>query len=135
MIKNERQYTKTSKLLAEWKANLALMRTNPVPNAPDWLREEQVFAATEEIKNLQRQIDEYEAIRSGKQRLADLRFVDELPSLLIGWRIQRHWTQRQLADKLGMHENQIQKYENEDYRCASFETIHRVADVLRDQAV
>lgn len=135
MIKNERQYTKTYKLLAEWKANLSLMRTNPVPGTPDWLFKEQLFAATEEIKNLQKQIDEYEAIRSGKQRLPDLAVVDDLAAWLISWRIYRHWTQRQLAEKLGMHENQIQKYENEDYRCASLDTIHRVAEVLRDQSV
>ncbi len=135
MIKNERQYVRTSKLLAEWKANLDLLRSGTVPKTPKWLLEEQLVAATEEIKNLQSQIDEYESIRSGKRSLADLSLVDGLAQLLIGWRIQRHWTQRQLAEKTGIHENQIQKYENEDYRCASLDTIHRIAEALQDKAV
>jgi HTH-type transcriptional regulator / antitoxin HigA len=54
------------------------------------------------------------------------------PQLLISWRIARHWTQRQLADRLGMHENQIQKYEAEDYSCASLETITRIAAILKE---
>lgn len=37
-----------------------------------------------------------------------------------------HLTQKDLATKLGLHENQIQKYERKDYDCASLETFREL---------
>lgn len=135
MIKNERQYKITQKLLAEWEANLALLLSKPVPGTPNWSYEEQVYAAKQEIKQLKAQIEEYKSIRSGKKKLPNLGIVRELPELLIGWRIRSHLTQKQLADKLGMHENQIQKYESQNYSCVSLDTMIKIAETLEQEAV
>ncbi|MBK9203699.1 MAG: helix-turn-helix transcriptional regulator [Candidatus Obscuribacter sp.] len=50
----------------------------------------------------------------------------------IRWRLHRNWTQRQLADRVGMHENLIQKYESENYRCVSRKTITKRAIALQE---
>lgn len=111
MIKNEKQYKITLKLLAEWEANQALLLSHSVEKTPEWLYKEQLHAAKHEIKQLRAQVEEYDAIKSGKRKLPDLHVVQELPALLIHWRIRKHLTQKQLAERVGMHENQIQKYE------------------------
>ena len=45
-------------------------------------------------------------------------------------RIARRWTQRQLADALGVAEQQVQRYEATGYRSASLARISDVADAL-----
>jgi transcriptional regulator with XRE-family HTH domain len=58
--------------------------------------------------------------------------VQDLPSLLIQWRIYKGLTQKQLAEKLGWHYQQLQDYEKSDYATATLRTIRKVADALSD---
>ena len=53
-----------------------------------------------------------------------------LATLLVKARIARGWTQRRLAEALGVAEQQIQRYESTDYRSASLARICDVADAL-----
>jgi HTH-type transcriptional regulator/antitoxin HigA len=130
MIKNEKQYKVAKAKLERWLKTQGQLRHKA--SQPDWLHSEQAFGVKQEISQLRREIKEYEDILSGKAKLPDPSLVTEIPHLLISWRIARHWTQRQLAERLGMHENQIQKYESEDYGCASLETITRIAAALKE---
>ena len=50
--------------------------------------------------------------------------------LLIKARIARGWTQRRLADELGVAEQQVQRYETTEYRSASLARICDVATAL-----
>jgi HTH-type transcriptional regulator/antitoxin HigA len=61
--------------------------------------------------------------------------VQHVPDLLIKYRIAKHLTQRELAQLLGLHEQQIQKYESTNYGAASLDTICRIADVLEKHEV
>ena len=45
-------------------------------------------------------------------------------------RIARGWTQRQLAEALGMAEQQIQRYEANDYRSTSLARLCDIANAL-----
>ena len=54
----------------------------------------------------------------------------DLAALLVKARIARRWTQRQLADALGIAEQQMQRYEATGYRSASLARIGDVADAL-----
>ena len=51
----------------------------------------------------------------------------DLAALLVKARIARRWTQRQLADALGIAEQQVQRYEATGYRSASLARISDVA--------
>jgi HTH-type transcriptional regulator/antitoxin HigA len=53
-----------------------------------------------------------------------------LATLLIKARVARGWTQRQLADELGVAEQQVQRYESTGYRSASLARICDVAAAL-----
>ena len=131
MIKNEKQYKMAKVKLDKWLQTQMQLREGASVGQPDWIIEEQAFGIEQEIKQLQAEIAEYELTESGQQDLPDPTLVLDIPFLLIRWRIACRLTQKDLATRLGLHENQIQKYERENYGCASLETISRVANVLR----
>ncbi len=131
MIKNEKQYKITRKLLSQWEENYRLLRSKSCTDATQWVYKEQLHSAKEEIHQLKTQLKEYEAIKVGKRVLPDLKLVEGIPELLVKWRIARRLTQKELAEQLHMHENQIQRYENTDYAAASLATILEIAHVLR----
>lgn len=54
----------------------------------------------------------------------------ELATVLVKARIARRWTQRQLAEALGIAEQQVQRYEATEYRSASLARICDVAAAL-----
>ena len=58
--------------------------------------------------------------------------MQDLPNLLIQWRIYEGLTQKQLAEKLGWHYQQLQDYEKSDYSSATWHTIKKVVDALND---
>ena len=60
----------------------------------------------------------------------ELRVVADLPELLIKARIARGLTQKELADRVGLKEQQIQRYGATDYDAAKWSRIREVADVL-----
>ena len=132
MIKNEKQYKITKKLLVDWEENRRLLRTKSHHAVPKWVYLEQLHSIEEEIRQLKKQLKEYEEIKTGKRKLSDLELVETVPELLVKWRIACNLTQKQLAKQLGMHENQLQRYENTNYAGASLATVLQVAKVLRD---
>ncbi len=133
MIKNQWQYKVTKTRVQGFEKSLQeLKKLLPVPEQP-WLRAAQKEAIEEELKDLRTQLQEYEDLQSGKTKLPKLNLLDKLPSLLIQWRIAKHLTHQELADKLGWHYQQIQQYENTDYSSATLETMHKIASVLSDE--
>lgn len=131
MIKNEKQYKIASAKLEKWLKNLEQVRTVQQPGVPDWILSEQLLGVEEQVKQLQTELKEYEDIASGSKPLPDPSLVDQIPWLLISWRIARRMTQRELAERAGIHENLLQKYEAENYGCASYNTIMHIAHVLK----
>lgn len=56
--------------------------------------------------------------------------IEELVTLLVKARVARGWTQRRLADVLGVAEQQVQRYESTGYRSASLARICEIAAAL-----
>ena len=75
----------------------------------------QVDAVSSQLADLEAELREYEAIREGGFEVEALRVVTDLPELLIKARISQGITQRELANRLGLKEQQIQRYEATDY--------------------
>jgi transcriptional regulator with XRE-family HTH domain len=72
----------------------------------------------------------YEALRSGKRVVLKLSSLDELPGALIQARIAQGLSQKDLARRLGLKEQQIQRYEATDYASASLARLIRVSRAL-----
>ena len=129
-IKNEKQYKITRKLLSQWEVNYHLLHSGIDADVPRWLHQERLRGTKAEIRRLSAELKEYKEVRDGKKKLPDLKIVQELPDLLVQWRIAQRLTQRELAHKLHIHENQVQRYENSDYAGASLATIQEIVRVL-----
>jgi HTH-type transcriptional regulator / antitoxin HigA len=84
-------------------------------------------ALDSQIEDLTEQINEFSTLRSGAVRILKASSLSELPTLLIKGRIAQGLSQRELAQKLGLKEQKIQRYEDESYASASLERLRKIA--------
>lgn len=132
IIKNEKEY-KTSKSSLK-KAVLGKEKLLAAPESKEqpWLKKAQLGPLQGFINHIQEEIEEYEALKSGKIKLPGLDSLNTIPELLIKKRIANGWTLEQMARRLGMHYQQIQRYENTEYESATFRTLQKIAYVLNN---
>jgi ribosome-binding protein aMBF1 (putative translation factor) len=128
MIKNERQY-RITKAQAE-KFARALEEASKRSGGNPTLRRLEQDALRSQLQDLQREIGEYETLRSGKQKVLTLESFAELPNALVKARIAAGLTQKDLADRLGLKEQQIQRYESTEYASASVARLQQVIEAL-----
>lgn len=130
MIKNERQY-RITKAQAE-KFTKALQEFTPAQHRMDSavLRKAQLAALKSQLADLPRELAEYEMLKSGRRKVVVLESFEDLPKTLIQARIARGLTQEELAAKLGLKPQQVQRYEATEYRSVSLERVTEVARVL-----
>ena len=79
-------------------------------------------------------MQEYEALKAGHFDLRALNTVAELPTVLIKVRLAQGLRQKDLAERLGLKEQQIQQYKAIDYATASLTRIKEVANALGGEA-
>ena len=132
MIKNERQYRITKAQAEKFQqalVGLSQTRDTDEPIHP-LLRKAQEDALRSQLADLQAELEEYEALRAGRRSLPDLTSFAELPRLLIQRRIAAGLSQKDLADRLGLKEQQVQRYEATNYASASFARLQEVIRAL-----
>ncbi len=129
MIQNERQYRITQTKLREFERDLASLDP-PDPS----LHPRQVVGWTNSynltIRQLKQELAEYEQLKSGNIVTFVLGSLNDLPTTLIKARIATGMTQKELADKIGVREQQIQRYEASHYQAASFDRLRSIAVAL-----
>ncbi|MEN6333857.1 MAG: XRE family transcriptional regulator [Phycisphaerales bacterium] len=132
MITNERQYRitaaqleKVRKGVESFDINAAIERTGS-----SVLARAELDALQSEVDSLSLQIREYETLKSGTVEVLKASSLQELPSILIRARIAKGLSQRQLAEAVGLKEQQIQRYEAEEYASASLRRLADIAEVL-----
>ncbi len=134
MIKNERQYriTKTQAQKFE-QALIHLTQSKAAKQENPLLWEVQTEALESQLHDLQTELEEYQALTNGSiaQPIAlSLHSLSELPAALIKARIAAKLSQKALADRLGLKEQQIQRYEATDYASASLARVIEVSQAL-----
>lgn len=131
MIKNDRQYRLTKNQLEEFKASLDLFDKSPQPTTLDpKFVEAYRSSLLDQVEELQFEIQEYEDLSAGKLKHFVIDSFDDLPTFLIRARIARGFTQKQLAEKLEAKEQQVQRWEANDYAGASIETLKHIVEAL-----
>ena len=129
MIKNERQYRITQARAEEFRRTIARSEQDQASRKlHPKLRQAQADALRSQLQTLERELREYEELKSGRQKVLTYASFDELPKALVQARIARGWTQKELADRLGLDEQKIQDYEATDYQRAS---LGRIKEVVR----
>ena len=129
MIKNERQYKITRAKADEVRVALAELEHAPLPEglAPD-MRDLQKDALTGTLAELETELADYDSLNNAT--LIEATGIEDFPTALIRARIARGLTQRELADRVGLAEQAIQRYEAGDYAGASFARLVEIADAL-----
>ena len=94
------------------------------------LAEAELGAIKSQASDLSAQIHEYEALKSGNVRTLTATSLAELPTILIKARIAQRLSQSDLAQRLKMPEQQVQRYESEAYASASLRRLNEVAAAL-----
>ncbi|MEP7367528.1 MAG: helix-turn-helix transcriptional regulator [Acidobacteriota bacterium] len=130
MIKNDRQYRITKGQAERFAAAIASAAAKPNPRLHPTLRKAELAALKSQFDDLKSEIREYESLCSGKRRDIALASIEDLAKSLIQARIAAGLTQEDLAVKLGLKPQQIQRYEATSYRSASLERIHEVLRAL-----
>ena len=129
MIKNERQYKFTKTQVERFERTLAEFRSrNPEDtDLHPLVAKAQEDAVSSQIVSLKKELQLYESMKDGKFRLDQLEMVSELPYILIGARISQGMSQKDLAERIGLKEQQIQRYEATNYSSAS---LGRIIDIV-----
>jgi len=132
MITNERQYRITSAQLEKFRKAIDDFDIKAVikQTKSKVLAKVELDALRSEYENLSMQLREYETLKSGTVEILKASSLEELPSILIRARIAKRLSQRQLADAIGLKEQQIQRYEAEEYASANLSRLTKVAKAL-----
>ena len=130
MIRNARQYQITNAQVARLKRALQQLTAESRGSvlAHPRLQKAQEDALRSQIADLHEQLAEYETLRDQTPQALILESFEEFPQALIKARIAAGISQKELAKRLGLKEQQIQRYEATEYASAS---LARVADVVR----
>jgi len=132
MIQNERQYRITKAKLKEFEAVVAELKGLDPPKT---LNEQLCYQAHIDsresfIEEFQEEIAEYENLKNGNIKSLNLDSFEQLPEALIKARIVRGLTQEQLAEKLNVKPQQVQRDESNGYASASFSKILGIQKAL-----
>lgn len=131
MITNERQYRITKAHAARFAEAIAELERAPVnPDVHPLLRQAEIDGLRSQHQDLVEELEAYDRLRSGAPVEIAVESIAELPRALITARIARSLTQRELAERLGVKEQQIQRYEATEYAHADFERLRAVMRAL-----
>jgi ribosome-binding protein aMBF1 (putative translation factor) len=129
MITNDRQVEITQKWIRRFTDSLDEVTRLLAGEVADHneRRKLEVFAASfrSQIAELESQITEYNALRANRAQTIPFTSINDLAKALIKARIAAGLSQADLAARLAMEEEELQRHESRDYQTV------RVADLLR----
>ncbi len=128
MIKNERQYKITKSQIAKFAAALDELAARDGANTR--LRKLEADALRSQLDELWDEVKQFEQLRRGGPTPIQIDSLDELPRALVQARIAGGLSQKELAERLGLKEQQIQRYEATDYGSASLTRLKEIAKAL-----
>lgn len=131
MITNERQYKITRSEADRFRKAITDLSGAPArADVHPRLIEAEREAMESQLADLQAELAEYDRLKSADLSVISIDSFDELADGLIQARIAGGLSQRALADRLGIKEQQIQRYEAERYASASYQRLREIADAL-----
>lgn len=133
MIKNERQYRITKAQAAKFESALKAFLAESGKDRTTHARliKAQQDAMRSQLESLHRELRDYKELESGDIPPPDLGYIAVVPQDLIRARIASGLSQKELAERLGMPEQQIQRYEAKEYESVSLARISQVARALQ----
>jgi len=127
VIKNQHQYRMTKAQLTRLEEALKRARAAETRLQPA-LHKAMITGMEAQVAELRQELEEYDSLKN--RDVISVGSFEELPEVLIKARIARGWTQGQLARKLKLKEQQIQRYETVNYRTVSVGRLVEIAEAL-----
>ncbi len=129
MITNERQYKITRKRAVGFARAIEQFdtRSHECTDVHPRLLRAELEALKSQLADLRTELEEYEQLKSADLPAISVASFDELANGLIKARIAAGLSQRALAQRLNLKEQQIQRYEAERYASASYRRLCEVA--------
>lgn len=128
MIYSDKQYGVSSAQLS--KLRQALAATKERASDQLWLKQAEIDALKSQIIDIEAELAEYDLLKSGQLSFSKTYALEELPRVLVQARIAAGMSQTDLAEKLGMKPQQVQRYEATDYMGASLSRLIEVSRAL-----
>ena len=129
MIRSETEYREAVRRLEEQNAVLAEQQKKLNDMG---LKRAEVKRVVDPVESFRRQIAEdvesYERLKRGE--FAEVHSLRGIGQLLIAARIFRGLSQRELAERLGVHESQVSRDERNEYHGVTLERAARILDEL-----
>ena len=131
MITNDRQHRITNSQAKRFEAAISRAEQDgPAPDVDARLHSAMIDGMRSQLEDLRNELSEYDALRAGEVKGRVFHSLLQIPQALIEGRIARRFTQKVLGDKLGVPEQQIQRYERTRYSGVGLERLQQIADVL-----
>lgn len=128
MIYSDKQYSVSSTQLAKLQDALAAAKERA--SDQEWLKRAEIEGLKSQIADIEAELAEYDLLKSGQVSFSKTYALEELPRVLVQARIAYGMSQTDLAEKLGMKPQQIQRYEASDYMGASLGRLIEISKVL-----
>ncbi|WP_299808960.1 XRE family transcriptional regulator [uncultured Roseibium sp.] len=131
MIKNERQFGVTQNQARNFEAAIAEAKGKKVPQDTDPLLWKAYIEGMEsQLTTMQREIAEYKQLKSGTVNQIEVGSLEEFPLGIIKARIVRGFTHKELADRIGVKPQQVQRWEDSDYETIGFNKLIKIGNAL-----
>ena len=128
-IQNKRQLAASKAWLDQFRRSLMAAKKNPAHLHPRLLKAE-LDGMRSQIRDLEFEVKQYEDLQGTSPEDVVLTSLDDLPEALARMRIVRGLTQEQLAERLGIKPQQVQKWEAGGYQRASYASVLKAAKAL-----
>ena len=128
MIYSDHQFQTSRAELA--KLQRALENSLAAQDSNDWQKEIEINALRSQISDIEAEMREYQLLKQGEITFSETCSLNELPNVLVQARIAKGLSQTDLAERLGMKPQQVQRYEATNYMSASLARLIQVADAL-----
>ncbi|HEV2970516.1 MAG TPA: helix-turn-helix transcriptional regulator [Pirellulales bacterium] len=130
MIRNETEYREAVERVAEETARIKEERAKLQEKG---LSKEDIKRALDPMRSfheqLKEEIESYERLMRGE--FEELHNFEGAGRLLIALRIAKGVSQRELAERLGVHESQVSRDERNEYHGVTVERANRILEALR----
>ncbi len=135
MLVNDLQYQTTKERLEGFKRALAILRDpdNELKKKKPFMWQLNIDALLSMIDDFREQMGEYEELINRDERepiVFEIGSIEELPRILIKARIAAKISQKELADRLEISEQQLKRYENCEYQEAPTTQLLEVSRIL-----
>lgn len=130
MIINEKQASITKKRIAEFNQAIAQANTKRVSKDQEFSKAKYVEGLESLRDSMKEELRVYECLKNGDESVIRYEKMEDLPHVILQYRILRKMSQTELAKKLGVKPQQVQRWEALKNSNTSFPYLAAMARIL-----